>query len=198
MRISEMRVCDSAKLAPPVCFVESMMPQHDTEHKVKKTFTYVSEKEGEDFTLDANLESAIDDLEDIQKLLKEFRSVGTKKARREIRGLLKDLFYSVKAEIFDAEEQMFEATELQMLPTARCGTPVRLFGRMSWKGVPTRLCTGSLLAKLLTIRLLPSKPLIRNSADQGYRKFSQRSGELATSCAHAAIIPRSHCISGLL
>lgn len=111
MRKSEMRVRDSAKLAPPVCFIEAMAHQHDLEHKVKKTFTYVSEKEGDDYTLDANLESAIDDIEDIQKLLKAFRSVTTKKARREIRGQLKDLFYSVKAEVFDAEEQMLAETE---------------------------------------------------------------------------------------
>lgn len=36
-----------------------------------------------------------------------------KKELRDIRGLLKDLFYSVKAEIFDVEEQMLVATEIK-------------------------------------------------------------------------------------
>jgi hypothetical protein len=42
-----------------------------------------------------------------------FEKADTKKERRDIRGLLKDLFYSVKAEIFDVEEQMLVATEIK-------------------------------------------------------------------------------------
>lgn len=106
-----MRVRDSAKNCPPICFLQSAAHQHDVENKVKKTFTYVQEQEGEKYTLEANLQSASKDLAEIQRLLKEYESAQTKKLRREIRTQLKDLFYSVKSEIFDAEEQTLVATE---------------------------------------------------------------------------------------
>ena len=106
-----MRVRDSAKNCPPICFVQAAAHKHDLENKVKKTFTYVSEQEGEDFTLEANLKDAVEDLALIQKALDAYAKAGTKKVRRELRGLIKDLFYSVKAEIFDAEDQAMKLTE---------------------------------------------------------------------------------------
>ncbi len=100
-----MRFRDSARFCAPVCYVQAAAHQHDVENKVKKTFTYTSEQEGEDYTLEANLKNAANEINELQKAIIEFGNAKTKTAKRELKSKIKNYFYSIKAEIFDAEDQ---------------------------------------------------------------------------------------------
>lgn len=107
-----MRFRDSARWAAPVCYVQAAAARYDDENRVKKSFTYVRKQDGAEYALRANLKAAVKDLTEILRLLDAHDAAKTKRDRRRIRGDLRDLFYSAKAETFDAEEQMLEATKL--------------------------------------------------------------------------------------
>lgn len=106
-----MRYRDSAAQCPPICSLMAYAYKHDVENTVEKTFSYVSELADEEYTLEVNLNGALEDLLALQKLMQEFAEKDDRETREEIRVSPEERIYSLKAQVFDAEDQILLATK---------------------------------------------------------------------------------------